>query len=63
NMPPDSGMAFVLVQHLSPDHKSMLADLIGLAVATLNREEAKLLRLLGHRSLGSAKVRDYFASL
>jgi chemotaxis response regulator CheB len=29
NMPPDSGMAFVLVQHLSPDHKSMLADLIG----------------------------------
>ncbi|MGB6285158.1 MAG: chemotaxis protein CheB [Xanthobacteraceae bacterium] len=31
NMPPDSGMAFVLVQHLSPDHKSMLADLIGRA--------------------------------
>ncbi|MGB8632251.1 MAG: chemotaxis protein CheB, partial [Xanthobacteraceae bacterium] len=29
NMPPDSGMAFVLVQHLSPDHKSVLADLIG----------------------------------
>lgn len=28
NMRPDSGMAFVLVQHLSPDHKSMLADLI-----------------------------------
>jgi two-component system CheB/CheR fusion protein len=28
-MPPDSGMAFVLVQHLSPDHKSMLADLVG----------------------------------
>ncbi len=27
--PPDSGMAFVLVQHLSPDHKSMLADLLG----------------------------------
>lgn len=31
NMPPDSGMAFVLVQHLSPDHKSMLANLIGRA--------------------------------
>ena len=31
NMPPDSGMAFVLVQHLSPDHKSMLADLVGRA--------------------------------
>ena len=24
----DSGMAFVLVQHLAPDHKSMLADLV-----------------------------------
>ena len=31
NMPPDSGMTFVLVQHLSPEHKSMLADLIGRA--------------------------------
>ena len=29
NMPPDSGMAFVLVQHLAPAHKSMLADLLG----------------------------------
>jgi two-component system, chemotaxis family, CheB/CheR fusion protein len=30
-MPPDSdpGMAFVLVQHLAPDHKSILTDLIG----------------------------------
>ncbi len=28
NMPPDSGMAFVLVQHLDPTHKSILADLI-----------------------------------
>ncbi len=25
---PESGMAFVLVQHLAPDHKSMLAELI-----------------------------------
>ncbi|MFN2356086.1 MAG: chemotaxis protein CheB, partial [Desulfopila sp.] len=24
----DPGMAFVLVQHLAPDHKSMLADLV-----------------------------------
>ncbi len=30
---PDSGMAYVLVQHLSPDHKSMLADLLGKATA------------------------------
>ena len=29
NMPPDSGMAFILVQHLSPDHRSMLVDLVG----------------------------------
>src|SRR5664279_2020542 len=25
---PDPGMAFVLVQHLDPDHKSMLTELI-----------------------------------
>lgn len=31
NMRADSGMAFVLVQHLSPDHKSMLVDLLGAA--------------------------------
>ena len=29
--PADTGMAFVLVQHLSPDHKSMLAELLGRA--------------------------------
>ena len=28
-MPADSGMAFVLIQHLSPEHKSMLAELVG----------------------------------
>lgn len=28
-MPTTTGMAFVLVQHLSPDHKSMLAELLG----------------------------------
>ena len=28
HMPPDSGMAFVLVQHLDPTHESMLVDLI-----------------------------------
>jgi hypothetical protein len=27
-MPADSGMAFVLVQHLDPHHKSMLVDLL-----------------------------------
>jgi two-component system CheB/CheR fusion protein len=28
NMPPDSGLAFVLVQHLDPHHKSMLVELL-----------------------------------
>jgi len=28
NMPPDSGMAFVIVQHLDPTHKSILTDLL-----------------------------------
>ncbi|MEP6998245.1 MAG: chemotaxis protein CheB [Betaproteobacteria bacterium] len=28
-VPADTGMAFVLIQHLSPDHKSMLAELLG----------------------------------
>lgn len=29
NMNPDSGMGFVIIQHLSPDHKSLMADLLG----------------------------------
>jgi two-component system CheB/CheR fusion protein len=40
NMPSDSGMAFVLVQHLSPDHKSMLAELVGKAT-TMTVKEAQ----------------------
>ena len=28
-MPDDSGIAFVVIQHLSPDHKSMMAELLG----------------------------------
>src|ERR1700756_2515639 len=28
NMPPQGGMAFVLVQHLDPHHKSLLAELL-----------------------------------
>lgn len=28
NLPPDTGMAFIYVQHLSPDHKSMLTSLL-----------------------------------
>jgi two-component system, chemotaxis family, CheB/CheR fusion protein len=33
NMPADTGMAFVLVQHLSPDHKSMLVELLSKSTA------------------------------
>lgn len=29
NLPPDTGMAFVLVQHLDPHHRSMLVELLG----------------------------------
>jgi two-component system, chemotaxis family, CheB/CheR fusion protein len=28
NLPPDTGMAFIYVQHLSPDHKSMLKEIL-----------------------------------
>jgi two-component system, chemotaxis family, CheB/CheR fusion protein len=28
-MKPDSGMAFVLIQHLPPDHQSMMVDILG----------------------------------
>src|SRR4029078_1650333 len=40
NMPSDSGMSFVLVQHLSPDHESALAELIG-RVTAMRVVEAK----------------------
>jgi two-component system, chemotaxis family, CheB/CheR fusion protein len=30
NLPPDTGMAFIYVQHLSPDHKSMLTEILSL---------------------------------
>ncbi len=28
-MPPDSGMAFIMIQHLPPDHQSRLAGVLG----------------------------------
>ena len=31
HLPPDSGLAFVLVQHLSPDHESVLTEILGRA--------------------------------
>ena len=27
-MPPNSGLSFVVVQHLSPDYKSLMADIL-----------------------------------
>ncbi|MEO7027619.1 MAG: chemotaxis protein CheB [Caulobacteraceae bacterium] len=39
-MPTDSGMAFVLVQHLDPGHASALAEIIG-ASTTMPVEQAK----------------------
>ena len=33
NMPSDNSMAFVLVQHLAPTYRSMLADLLGKVAA------------------------------
>src|SRR5690349_9648996 len=27
-MPPETGFAFVVIQHLSPDHKSLMAELL-----------------------------------
>ena len=30
NLPPDTGMAFVLVQHLDPQHESLLAEILSL---------------------------------
>ncbi|MCL1474060.1 CheR family methyltransferase [Argonema antarcticum] len=33
HLPTDTGMAFVLIQHLSPDHKSLLSEILGRATA------------------------------
>src|SRR4051812_27291090 len=32
-MPPDSGMVFVVILHLSPTHESIMADLLGRATS------------------------------
>lgn len=33
HLPTDTGMAFVLIQHLSPDHESLLSEILGRATA------------------------------
>jgi len=45
NMPAENGMAFVLVQHLAPDHQSMLSEILG-KVTTMPVVEADDLELL-----------------
>ena len=46
-MPPASGMAFVVVLHLSPDHKSSLPEIIGagtaMPVTTVSHISSRLL--------------------
>ncbi len=40
NLPPDTGMAFVILQHLSPDFKSMMFELLGRDTSmTIHRAE------------------------
>jgi two-component system CheB/CheR fusion protein len=45
HLPPDSGMAFVLVQHLSPDHESALPEILGRAapIPVVSAEQDMLL--------------------
>jgi CheB methylesterase/CheR methyltransferase, all-alpha domain/CheR methyltransferase, SAM binding domain len=45
NLPVDTGMGFVLVQHLDPQHKSALADLLTRATSMPVREVTNNLRL------------------
>ena len=41
NLSPDTGMAFIYVQHLSPDHKSMLTSLLAKATSMKVQEVDK----------------------
>ncbi len=45
-MPSDSGLAFVLVQHLNPDHKSILTELIARQTAMIVAEAADGMRVV-----------------
>ena len=40
HMPPANGMAFIVVQHLSPEHKSMLVDLVRMSTSMPVEEAA-----------------------
>jgi two-component system CheB/CheR fusion protein len=49
HMPADTGMAFVLVQHLAPDHKSMLVDLLSASTKMPVTEAADGLEIQANR--------------
>ncbi|MDY6946385.1 MAG: chemotaxis protein CheB, partial [Pseudomonadota bacterium] len=49
HMPANSGMAFVLVQHLDPHHKSMLVDLLGRQTAMPVIEATSGARIVANR--------------
>lgn len=49
NMPPDSSMAFIVVQHLSPDYKSLMVEILSKKTAMpVNRVEDGMLVLPGN---------------
>ena len=37
-MPPKTGLAFILIQHLSPDYKSLMAELLSKRLAAAAQE-------------------------
>ena len=45
NLPPDTGMAFVLIQHLDPIHKSLLVNLLAPHTAMPVQEAADGMQL------------------
>ena len=51
HMPADSGMAFVLVQHLDPHHKSMLVELLGRHTAMAVTETEDRMRVEANQIL------------
>ncbi len=45
NTPPDSGLAYVVVQHLDPTHKAMLVELLQRATTMPVREAGESMRV------------------
>ncbi len=45
HLPTDTGMAFVLIQHLSPDHESLLPEILGRATAMPVRQVEDQMRV------------------